>query len=231
MKSFELKEDRKLSTGIGCIDNFLEGGIDSGVITEIFGEGGSGKTNMALQLTVSTLSRGEKVIYIDTEGFSSNRFLQMCGGNRDFSRDLILFRPENLGEQEVCLIKSERLLQSSKDIKLLVIDSMTALLRIERDETLKTQGISRDISILNSICNKYGIPVFITNQIYLDIDSDEITPYGGYLLNHFSKTILSIRRLRARARELKIVKHRSIQDGKVLEIFINSTGISCSDSE
>ena len=229
MKSPEIRREEKLPFGIGCIDQFLEGGIDPGVITQIYGEGGSGKTNMALQLTVSALSRGERVIYVDTEGFSSNRFLQICGGNQEYSNNLILFTPENIGEQEVCLIKAERIMQNSKDVKLLVIDSMTALLRIERDENLKNQGLSRDISIINTICNKYKIPVFITNQIYFDVEESQITPYGGYLLNHFSKTILSIKRTRGTGRELKIVKHRSIQDGKSVEIFVNSTGLSCTE--
>ena len=149
--------------------------------------------------------------------------------NQEYSNNLILFTPENIGEQEVCLIKAERMMQNSKDVKLLVIDSMTALLRIERDENLKNQGLSRDISIINTICNKYKIPVFITNQIYFDVEESQITPYGGYLLNHFSKTILSIKRTRGTGRELKIVKHRSIQDGKSVEIFVNSTGLSCTE--
>jgi DNA repair protein RadB len=229
MKPFELKEDEKVPFGIGCIDKFLEGGIDAGVITEIYGEGGSGKTNMALQLTVSTLLRGDKVIYIDTEGFSSTRFLQMCNQNEELSKNLILFRPENLSEQEVCLIKSERLLHTSQEIKLIVIDSLTALLRIEKDEALKNKGISTIISSLNSICNKYNIPAFITNQIYYDIDNLRVNPYGGYLLDHFSKSILWIRREKNGSREISIMKHRSIKDGKKLQIYINQSGLSCTD--
>ena len=229
MKSPEITKEEKLPFGIGCIDQFLEGGIDPGVITQIYGEGGTGKTNMALQLTVTTIAKGHKVIYIDTEGFSSDRFLQICGGKQEYSENLILFTPENMGEQEVCLIKSERLLQSSSDIKLVVIDSITALIRIERDEDLKNHGLSRDISIMNTICNKHKVPVFVTNQIYYDVDENEITPYGGYLLDHFSKTKLSITRTRGKTRELKIIKHRSIQDGKSIDIFINGTGLSCTE--
>ena len=227
MKNYEITKDEKLPFGIGCIDSFLHGGIDRGVITQVYGEGGSGKTNLAMQLTISTLLSGTNVIYIDTEGFSSDRFMQISDGNKEISKHLILYRPENYGEQEVNLIKAERLMQSSKDIGLLVIDSLTALLRIERDENIKSQGLSKIISLLNTISNRYGIPVFTTNQIYFDVNAGNITPFGGYLLDHFSKTIISLRRVQPGSRIMTIEKHRSIKEGETQIFYIGPTGISC----
>ncbi|EQD75428.1 DNA repair and recombination protein RadB [mine drainage metagenome] len=49
MKRIDLLEtDEHLPMGIGCIDSLLNGGLEKGVITEVFGEGGSGKTNFAM---------------------------------------------------------------------------------------------------------------------------------------------------------------------------------------
>ena len=66
--------------GVGCIDSLLNGGLERGVITEIFGEGGSGKSNFAMHFAISSLNSGKSVIYIDSEGFSVERFMQIAGG-------------------------------------------------------------------------------------------------------------------------------------------------------
>lgn len=227
MENSNIQNDQKLPFGIGCLDTFLEGGVDRGVITQVYGEGGTGKTNMALQLTVSTLLSGKKVIYVDTESFSSTRYIQIANSDNDLSKNLILYRCENFAEQEVNLIKAERILQKTTDIDLLVLDSATALLRIDRNESLKTQGLSRIISLLNTIGYKYKIPLFVTNQIYFDVGNSSITPFGGHLLDHFSKTIISLRRTAAGGREATIEKHRSIREGKTQVFYITQTGISC----
>ncbi len=227
MEGSSLENDKKLPFGIGCLDTFFEGGVEKGVITQVYGEGGTGKTNMALQLTVSALLTGKRVIYIDTEGFSSTRFLQIANNDQNLSKNLLLFRCETFGEQEMNLIKSERILQNSKDVDLLVLDSITALLRIERDDNVRNQGLSRVISLLHTIGSKYSIPLFITNQIYFDVTSSTITPFGGHLLDHFSKTIISLKKMSNGGREATVEKHRSIKDGKTQIFYIGQTGINC----
>lgn len=227
MESSDMEKDKKLPFGIGCLDTFLEGGVDRGVITQVYGEGGTGKTNLAMQLTVSTLLSGKKVIYVDTESFSSTRYLQIANSAQDLSKNLLLYRCENFSEQEVNLIKAQRIMQNSKDVDLLVLDSATALLRIEKDEGLKREGLSRIISLLNTIGYKYNIPLFVTNQIYFDVSNSSITPFGGHLLDHFSKTIISLKRVANGGREATIEKHRSIQDGKTQIFYISQAGISC----
>jgi RecA/RadA recombinase len=60
----------RLSSGCEGLDLLLGGGFEPGIITQIYGEAGTGKTNIILQLAVGAVSRGFKVIFIDTEGFS-----------------------------------------------------------------------------------------------------------------------------------------------------------------
>ena len=63
-----------ISTGSSELDNLLGGGIESGGITELFGEFRTGKTQLCLTLCVTCQlpreqSGGEgKALYIDTEG-------------------------------------------------------------------------------------------------------------------------------------------------------------------
>ncbi|MCL5438143.1 MAG: DNA repair protein RadB, partial [Candidatus Thermoplasmatota archaeon] len=77
MEKVEISKDTRLPSGIACIDELTEGGLEPGIITEIFGEGGSGKTNLCIIFSLSALLSGQSVIFLDSEGFSSERFLQV----------------------------------------------------------------------------------------------------------------------------------------------------------
>ncbi|MEZ5334643.1 MAG: ATPase domain-containing protein [Methanolobus sp.] len=57
------KITEQLSSGCKPIDDLLGGGFEVGVVTQIYGEPGSGKTNLSLQLAVECVKNGKKVIY------------------------------------------------------------------------------------------------------------------------------------------------------------------------
>lgn len=65
---------RMITTGSQEVDTLLGGGMESGSITEIFGESRTGKTQLCLTLCVTCqLERGKgggegKAMFIDTEG-------------------------------------------------------------------------------------------------------------------------------------------------------------------
>ena len=66
-----------LKSGCLAIDDLLGGGFEGGCVTVLFGEGGSGKTNVCLQLARNCVLEGRKVVYIDTEGVSPERLRQI----------------------------------------------------------------------------------------------------------------------------------------------------------
>ena len=66
-----------LATGCAPLDGLLDGGLEVDAITLVFGEGGSGKTNLALQCAREVAARGRRVAYIDTEGVSAVRMRQV----------------------------------------------------------------------------------------------------------------------------------------------------------
>lgn len=74
-----------LTTGSRELDKLLGGGIETGSITEVFGEFRTGKTQLCHTLAVTcqlpiTQGGGEgKCLYIDTEGtFRPERLLAVC---------------------------------------------------------------------------------------------------------------------------------------------------------
>lgn len=75
----------QLTTGSRELDKLLGGGIETGSITEIFGEFRTGKTQLCHMLAVTcqlpvNMNGGEgKCLYIDTEGtFRPERCLSVC---------------------------------------------------------------------------------------------------------------------------------------------------------
>ena len=55
-------------TGLEKLDKSLSGGIPDGVIVDIFGKNGTGKTQLLLQLMINSIKNGGHVLYFDTTG-------------------------------------------------------------------------------------------------------------------------------------------------------------------
>ncbi|MHB1493032.1 MAG: DNA repair and recombination protein RadB [Thermoplasmataceae archaeon] len=229
MKRIDLTQaEEHIPMGIGCIDSLLNGGLEKGVITEVFGEGGSGKTNFAMHFAVSCLNSGKNVIYIDSEGFSSERFLQISGGNREILQRMYLYRVLSVEDQEISIMKSQKMMEKEGNFSMVIIDSFTEHFRAERDEkSNRPPSMQKQLSILGTMAAEHDIPVLITNQIYMDVDKGNFQAYGGYFLNHSVKTILSIEKLSPGKRVLKVVKHRSIQEELSCEFYLLNIGIAC----
>src|SRR5690242_18074790 len=68
---------QRLATGCAPLDGLLDGGLEADAITLVFGEGGSGKTNLALQSARQAAVAGKRIGYVDTEGVSSVRLRQV----------------------------------------------------------------------------------------------------------------------------------------------------------
>jgi len=94
----------RLPVGCQSLDLLLGGGFESGIITELYGESGSGKSNIVLQLAVAAVARGFRVIFIDTEGFSAERFKQIAGpGAADIAAKIMIFEPMSLEQQAMAI--------------------------------------------------------------------------------------------------------------------------------
>lgn len=230
MEKIDLSEKQeKLPIGVNCIDNVMGNGLESGVITEIYGEGGSGKSNLCMQFAISSIKSGKKVFFLDTEGFSTERFMQVSGADADMLNDLMLFRISSLSDQELTLLRLPKMMDKTKPVGVLIIDSFTEFFRLEPfpDASSRALAFQKEISALTSIFLRFKIPVLITNQIYQDPSSGDLHPFGGYVIDHAVKAIYSIEKLPDGKRRLSVIKHRSIPEGKYTDFRITDYGISC----
>jgi len=165
-----------ISTGLHKLDEFLSGGIQTGVIVDIFGGAGTGKTQLLLQLTINSIKNGGHVLYFDTTGeFRPERVLEIQKQTEtqlDFLKQITVSRITNTSEQ----INSIKNIQNNQ-FSLIVIDNVTDLFSYEyqKDEsTLEKNSLfmkyMHDLSKL-AITNK--IPIILTNMIR-NIEGNEI---------------------------------------------------------
>jgi DNA repair protein RadB len=234
MEKVKLNEiEFKTCTGCQCIDSLMQGGIEPGIITEFYGEGGSGKTNISMVYSYNVLKSGHSVLYVDTEGFSAERFKSIVNGDISLLDHMIIYRVKSLDDQYLALLKSDKLIGEKKDSKssfgLMVVDSFTNFFRMEtgKDASARMEGYEKQMNLLAGIALKYKIPVIITNQIYEDVNNNTLTPFGGFFIDHAMKAIYKIEKLPGNKRKITVEKHRSIPEGLYTNFRIVNRGIEC----
>lgn len=203
------------------LDDLLGGGIESNTITEVYGEAGSGKTNLCLQASRECVASGKKVAYIDTESVSIERIGQICKGY-DYKKmlsNILFFVPTSFEEQEKMTYNAIKV----DDVGLIVVDTFNMFYRIkiEDDEEGANRSLNRQMTNLQLAARKKDLYVLIAGQVY-GIENDDVKPFAGRGVEHMAKTILKLERVSTGRRRATIVKHRSQPEGK--KAFFNITG-------
>ena len=233
----------KISAGSFDLNKWLYGGYEKGIITMIAGPPASGKTNFVLLASCSQAKKGNKVIFIDTEGgFSSERVRQIVGEEyKEILKNILLLNPTSFNEQKKIFIK---LLDKIKkeNVGLIVVDGMAMLYRLKLGNTVKLKDenkvkevnreVARQMRVLAEISRKQNIPILITNQVYHGFLSEEewkkgIKPeaniVGGDLFKYWSKAIIELKNENGKKRAI-LLKHRSMPK-KEMSFEIRHKGI------
>lgn len=233
MKVLANFEDNHKIPSNSSLDDLLDGGFEKGCVTQIFGSPSSGKSNVALMLTVNVAKTGRKVIYIDTEGgISIDRIKQISGPYfSNVANNIMVFEPtdfiqqtENLRSIDVWLRKHH------EEVDLIILDSAVALYRVDDMKSYKlSKELRKQIQLLSNIARRYDIAVIITNQIYNSFDDEgnsEVKAVGGDILEYISKVIIRLERGEETDQRIATIKrHRSIPEGRQVTFTITSDGI------
>jgi DNA repair protein RadB len=219
-----------LPLNCSALDALLGGGIESGCITLIYGEAGTGKTNLCLIMARQVALAGRKFIYIDSEGVSMERLRQVSGPDIDAVLKNALFSEvHSFKEQDTMVDKAIKLAEGQADIGLIVIDSMTMYYRLsDRDEErAERRSLANQSAKLLSLARKKGLPVLLTSQVFMDIEKGSVEALGGNVLHHNAKTIIFLERTGLGKRRATVMKHRHLAEGGTAEFRLTESGISC----
>lgn len=207
------------------LDNLLGGGIESGVITEVYGEAGSGKSNLCLQAIRECASKGKKVAFIDSEGVSIERINQICKKEYNFKKilsDIMFFTPDSFDCQEKMIKKAINI----NDLELLVVDTLNLFYRmnLEEDKDATMRSFLRQMGCMQMAARKKDIFILISEQVYTD-KNGEIKPFTHRETEHIIKTSIKLEKIGIGKRNAMIMKHRSQPEGKTASFTITSCGL------
>ena len=157
-----------ISTGLKKIDDFLSGGIPNGVIVDIFGGNGTGKTQLLLQLSINSIKNGGKVLFLDTTGgFRPERILEIqkkSNSNLNLLNNIIVSRITNTSEQ-INSIKNFK----ENNFSLIIIDNITDLFSYEykNNQSIfkKNSLFMKHMRELSLYAVTHKVPIVITNMI------------------------------------------------------------------
>jgi DNA repair protein RadA len=219
----------KISTGASNFDELMDGGFETGAITECFGEFGSGKTQIGHILAVNVLKENPNnmAVYIDSENtFRPERIIQLANGigldPDDALARIMVAKAYNSDHQMLLAEKVDTLIaEQGKQIKLVVIDSLTAHFRAEYigRGTLaeRQQKLNRHMHILSRIANTHNICVYVTNQVMAKPDQffgDPTASIGGHIVAHASTFRIYLRKGKKGSRVAKLIDAPNLADGE-----------------
>lgn len=234
----------QISTGSKELDKLLQGGIETGSITELFGEFRTGKTQLCHTLAVTCqlpidMGGGEgKCLYIDTEGtFRPERLLAVAEryglSGADVLDNVAYARAYNSDHQNQLLIQAAAMMAESR-YALLIVDSATALYRTDysgRGElSARQMHLARFLRTLLRLADEFGVAVVISNQVVAQVDgaamfaADPKKPIGGNIIAHASTTRLYLRKGRGETRICKIYDSPCLPEAEAM-FAINADGI------
>ena len=154
-----------ISTGSSNLDRFLRGGIRTGIITNIFGESGSGKSQFCFSICADLLKKNEdsKIIFIDTSGnFRPERILDITNkyNLNKILHNIHYIRPYSIKDQFNSLKKIYEL-----QPKLVIIDTITSLIAIESKNISRHLILMKFIHQLAHIAINNNCAIVTTNMV------------------------------------------------------------------
>lgn len=222
-----------LNSGSKTFNELLGGGFETQAIIELFGEFGSGKTQVAHQLCVMVqLPKDQggldgEAFYIDTENtFRPERIVQMAEAI-ELDPDEVLSkihvaRAYNSSHQMLLVDKVKELSRESP-ARLLVVDSLTAHFRAEyvgrgalADRQQKLNKHMHDLLRWSDLNN--GV-VCVTNQVAAKPDAffgDPTRPIGGHIVGHTATFRIYLRKSKGPKRIARLIDSPHLPEGEAV---------------
>jgi len=189
------------------------GGVPRGLVTEIYGNEGSGKTTLAYHLIAEVQRGGGTAAYIDAEQRMDPTYAKAVGVDLDA---LLISQPQT-GEQAMDIAD---ILVRSGGLDLFVVDSVAALVpRAELEGEMGDSHMGLQARLMSKALRKVAHSIrqsntagIFLNQIREKIGvmfgNPEVTP-GGRALKFWSSVRIELRRVESLKRGQEIIGGRS----------------------
>ena len=213
----------KITTNSKTLNSLFGGGVESGAITECYGEFGSGKSSLAHQLAVNVQLTKEKggaegmAVWLDTEStFRPERIKQIAELNgldpEATLKNIKVARCFNSDHQMLLAEKIEDLIKEGNQVKLVILDSLMSHFRADfsgRGQLAdRQQKLNKHMHTLQKLATNYNIVVYVTNQVMARPDvffGDPTVAVGGHIVGHNATYRVYLRKGKKGTRVAKMV--------------------------
>lgn len=232
------KNVAKITTGSSELDKLLGGGVETQAITELFGEFGSGKTQICHQLAVNVqLPEGSgglngSAVIIDTENtFRPERVIQMAEAKsldpNEVLKNIYVAQAYNSNHQMLLVDNArelaEKLKKDGKPVRLLIVDSLTSHFRAEYvgRGTLadRQQKLNRHLHDLMRFGELFNAAIVVTNQVQAKPDTfygDPTRPVGGHIVAHTATYRVYLRKSKGDLRVARLIDSPHLPEGEAI---------------
>lgn len=228
----------RITTGSKTFDELMGGGFETQAITELFGEYGSSKTQLAHQLCVNVQLPVDQgglnghAFFIDTENtFRPERIMQMAEAyelDTKKTLDKIHVARAYNSSHQMLLIEKVNELSKEAPARLLVVDSLTAHFRAEyvgrgalADRQQKLNKHMHDLMRWSDLNN--GV-VCVTNQVSAKPDTffgDPTRPIGGHIVGHTATFRIYLRKSKGPKRIARLIDSPHLPEGEAVFTIID----------
>ena len=149
-----------ISTGSRGLDAVLGGGIPTGMITNVYGESGSGKSQLCFTLSANCAKDSANILFIDTTGnFRPERIMEISGSKLSLEK-INYIRVYTTTEQSNA---TKKIIEVRP--RLVVIDSLTSLFSTEYSGPEQHRAIMKYMHQLAALAINLQSAVVVTNMV------------------------------------------------------------------
>jgi DNA repair protein RadA len=243
------KNVKKLRTLVPELDALLGGGFETQAITELYGEFGSGKSQIVHQMAVNVQLPEDagglngSCIFIDTENtFRPERIEQMVEGLgmdvapvQEFLDHIHVARAHTSDHQMLMVENAKELAKDLKDsdrpVRLFIVDSLTAHFRAEYAGrgtlAARQQKLNRHMHDLFRLLDEHNAVGLVTNQVLSNpavFFGDPTKPVGGNIVGHTATFRIYLRKSKGGKRIAKLVDSPNLPEGEAV-FMVEQTGL------
>jgi RecA/RadA recombinase len=149
-----------IPTGSKALDAALGGGARGGFLTDVYGESGSGKSQLCFTLCANCARTGDRAMFVDTAGtFRPERISEIAGSSNALDR--IAFVRALHTEDQIAALEKAR----GMNVQLLIIDTLTSLFSAEYAGPARHLAVMSHLHDLSLFAITSGCAVVVTNMI------------------------------------------------------------------
>jgi len=219
-----------LPSGVSRLDRIMNGGLNTGIFTHVYGEAAAGKTTFGLQFVKAMCRQGIGTIYINSENTSPvERLEQMTGKSFNALETLVkIFLPNGFSEQGVLIDDLELYIRD--DMRLIIVDTLTKHYRLALEDKKTNYAnhreLNRQAGVLKGLARQRDVAVLVLNQVTSRMKGIEgIEPVAGNILDYWSDYVIKMEIGRSPGERLfrRIIPKGDKSEGR---LFFTESGFS-----